>query len=99
MFELRDSAVALEWLQHCRTRADMRVERIDWAECKKWKVSPDHISHESGGFFSVVGAANPRAKERTVLLHQPEIGILGFLVRRCGSSYEWLAQAKAEPGN
>ncbi len=33
------------------------------------------------------------------IIDQPEVGILGFLVRAHGAANEWLIQAKAEPGN
>lgn len=34
-----------------------------------------------------------------LMIDQPEIGVLGFVLREARQGFQWLAQAKAEPGN
>jgi len=55
------------------------------------------IRHESGRYFSVV-FINDGSREH-LMIDQPEIGILGFVVSGQGTERRWLTQAKAEPGN
>lgn len=61
------------------------------------------MEHETGFFFSIAGvraASNVQGIDglATPIIDQPEIGILAFLLRESEDGYEWLMQAKAEPG-
>ncbi len=92
------------WLEYQRQFCDMEVEEISWQKSKEWKFEEDQLQHLSGGFFSIVGATvYINNKEQThleqPLINQPEIGILGFLIRRNPGKLEILVQAKPEPGN
>lgn len=94
----------LQWLHACRDNSKLQVKRIDWADCAEWSLSPNGIEHNSGGFFSIRGLAclmppgGLVAQARPMIL-QPEIGILGFILRESKKGIEWLLQAKTEPGN
>lgn len=92
------------WLEDHRQFCDMEAEEISWQKSKEWKFDERELRHSSGGFFSIVGATvYLNDKEQThleqPLINQPEIGILGFLIRRNGDKQEILVQAKPEPGN
>ncbi|QVQ51819.1 NDP-hexose 2,3-dehydratase family protein [Spiractinospora alimapuensis] len=60
------------------------------------------LAHDSGRYFTVTGL-RVRRHGVTVrdqpILHQPETGILGFLVQERAGVLRVLVQAKAEPGN
>jgi oxidase EvaA len=93
-----------EWLSAARVACDMRVDAIPWAASREWRFEAGRLRHATGAFFSVVGAAVSVRGERRrdldqPLLDQPEIGILGFLVRDGKDGTEFLVQAKPEPGN
>ncbi len=95
---------AWNWLQGSRQVCEMRVSEIPWGKSKEWEYNRRHIQHKSKGFFRVIGSTvcfNGKRQNRLdqPLIDQPEIGILGFLVRRIGERTEILLQAKAEPGN
>ncbi len=82
----------------------MRVEEIPWARSRQWRFEDGRLRHAHGAFFSVVGAALSVRGERQhrfdqPLIDQPEVGILGFLVRPGREGTEFLVQAKPEPGN
>ncbi|NYH55683.1 oxidase EvaA [Nocardiopsis arvandica] len=71
-----------------------------------WELHTDsgRIRHASGRFFSVggievdmPGAEVPRWAQPVI--HQPETGILGILVKRFAGVVHLLMQAKSEPGN
>jgi oxidase EvaA len=92
------------WLDDCRRVCDMRVERIPRSRSREWIFDGRRLRHVTGAFFSVVGATIYRDGDRQhrfdqPLIHQPEIGILGFLVRPASHERELLIQAKPEPGN
>lgn len=89
------------WLEQRRAASQLRVDHVTLADCAEWTLETE-LRHSSGRFFSVVGAevsAGPYAGWRQPLLHQPDVGLLGFLVRRGADGIEWLVQAKTEPGN
>ena len=92
------------WLETHRRDCDMQVEEIPWHASKEWSFDGHSFRHRTGGFFAVVGirayvdgAAQYRFDQP--LIDQPEIGILGFIIRRRGGEVEILLHAKAEPGN
>ena len=63
-----------------------------------------NISHHTGKFFSVEGVAvdipdGPVTNWTQPIINQPEIGILGILVKQFDGVLHFLMQAKVEPGN
>ncbi|WP_127359051.1 NDP-hexose 2,3-dehydratase family protein [Actinacidiphila soli] len=90
-----------------RTRAnDYRVTRTPLESMPGWALEPgtENIVHDSGRFFSVCGL-EIRTDHREVaswsqpIIVQPEIGILGILVKMIDGRPHCLLQAKMEPGN
>jgi len=71
-----------------------------------WRIegATGSICHGSGAFFSVEGLAvetsfGPVRCWSQPIINQPEVGVLGILVRGVGEDPEMLLQAKIEPGN
>ena len=82
------------------------VERVplsalsDWYECAETGL----FRHRSGRFFTIEGVtvdvpSMPIPRWDQPIIRQPEIGILGILVREFGGVLHCLVQLKAEPGN
>lgn len=95
---------AQAWLEAHRQNCDMQVEEIPWDASKEWSFDGHSFRHKTGGFFAVVGVrayVNDAAQYQLdqPLIDQPEIGILGFIIRRKGDDAEILLHAKPEPGN
>ncbi|GAA3435898.1 oxidase EvaA [Kutzneria kofuensis] len=92
---------------NARARANsFRVDRIPFADLRGWDFEPDsgNLVHASGRFFSVEGLRvrtdRPWVSEWIQpIIVQPEIGVLGILVKRFGGVLHCLMQAKMEPGN
>nr|AXL06421.1 NDP-hexose 2,3-dehydratase [uncultured bacterium] len=92
---------------NARARANsFRVDRIPFADLSGWDFEPDtgNLVHVSGRFFSVEGLRvrtdRPWVGEWTQpIIVQPEIGVLGILVKRFDGVPHCLMQAKMEPGN
>jgi oxidase EvaA len=90
-----------------RARAHaFRVEKIPFAALDRWSFEREtgNLVHDSGRFFSVEGmlAAEVGGRERRwhqPIINQPEIGILGIVVKRFDGIPHFLMQAKMEPGN
>lgn len=101
-----DDAAFETWLERCRRNAAVRVEQIPLDELKSWSTDPrtGDIRHDSGKFFTVQGLdihlpgrAVPHWSQP--IISQPEVGMLGILVKEFGGVLHCLIQAKVEPGN
>ncbi|MGV9311624.1 NDP-hexose 2,3-dehydratase family protein [Streptomyces sp. NPDC003691] len=100
------TAEVLGWLAG-RGRANrFRVDRIPFAALDGWSFDEDtgNLGHRSGRFFtveglSVRGAPGPFGDWQQPIIRQPEIGILGILVKEFDGVLHCLLQAKMEPGN
>jgi oxidase EvaA len=95
-----------EWLDTQRAAHAYSVTRARLDELPGWRVETGTgtIRHESGRFFTVDGlevstdhAPNPAWSQPIII--QPEVGILGILVKRFHGIPHFLMQAKMEPGN
>ncbi|HEY4022629.1 MAG TPA: NDP-hexose 2,3-dehydratase family protein [Pseudonocardiaceae bacterium] len=90
-----------------RVRAhSFQVDLIPFADLSRWDFAPDtsNLVHESGKFFSIEGLrvhTNRRwvSEWTQPIIVQPEIGVLGILVKRFNGVLHCLMQAKMEPGN
>jgi len=99
----------IDWFNKKREESDMVVEEIGINDLDKWTVNKDsgNITHDSGGFFQVIGVKVSNTFDREVGKKgwtQPMIaknpgGILGILMKRINGIPHYLLQAKAEPGN
>lgn len=92
------------WRNDVRDASNLRLTKVPFAECKHWQNRRGRLAHESGRFFSITGLRVSDAGESLlgtdqVMIDQPEVGWLGFLVRPGREGLEWLLQAKTEPGN
>ena len=92
------------WIEQRRAASQLRVEQIAFGQCADWTLKDGALRHVSGRFFSVKGLyceeGPPHLKGLSQpIIEQPEIGVLGFVVRQAASGWQWLLQAKTEPGN
>lgn len=85
----------------------MVVTDIDVVESTDWMLRNGRLVHRTGGFFSVLAARAGDSSSGALqsvwqpLIDQPEVGLLGFMLRDgpAGNGPELLVQAKPEPGN
>ena len=99
----------IEWFNKKREESDMVVEEIGINDLDKWNVDKDsgNVTHDSGGFFQVIGVKVSNTFDREVGKKgwtQPMIaknpgGILGIIMKKINGIPHYLLQAKAEPGN
>ena len=93
------------WIERRNREVEVKVEKIPFAEMKKWHSEEDgSIRHDSGRFFSIVGidvqtdyGRNHHWRQPIIL--QPEVGYLGILTKEIDGVLYCLMQAKIEPGN
>ena len=87
-----------------RARAyDYVVREVPLSALPRWQLGAT-LRHDTGRFFTVEGVAvetsfGPTPRWTQPILVQPEIGMLGFLVKRIAGTLHFLVQAKMEPGN
>jgi oxidase EvaA len=95
-----------DWLAENRLRQIQDVERVPLELLAGWRTDPDtgNIHHDSGRFFSVQGLdvhfpGKPVSRWTQPIIVQPEVGILGILMKEFDDGPRFLMQAKVEPGN
>lgn len=94
------------WYADCFERNKADVVPVPLAELTDWSFAPDsgNLGHASGKFFVIEGLDVRQPDGRVPhwtqpIINQPEIGILGILVKDFGGVLHCLMQAKLEPGN
>lgn len=94
-----------DWLAERRRAHPFSVSRVPFEAMEGWLFEPGtgNLVHRSGRFFSVEGlrlrATGPMAEWFQPIIKQPEVGILGILVKEFDGVPHCLMQAKMEPGN
>jgi dTDP-4-dehydro-6-deoxy-alpha-D-glucopyranose 2,3-dehydratase len=103
-----DAAVkeTLRWLADRQDTHRFEVTRIPFDELDAWSFQPGtgNLVHRSGRFFTIEGLRVRTDYGRVTewdqpIIHQPEIGILGVVVKEIDGVLHCLMQAKMEPGN
>lgn len=94
----------LKWTQRQQEKISSRVFRIPLQDLNGWKCGEQRISHNSGKFFSVEGIHISTnygliSEWDQPIVNQPEVGLLGFIVKKIDGVLHFLMQAKIEPGN
>jgi oxidase EvaA len=94
------------WLAERTLANKFNVERMRLDDLDGWSFEErtGNIVHHSGQFFTVEGLHVAVGPERTrewyqPIIKQPEVGILGILVKEFDGVLHCLMQAKMEPGN
>lgn len=103
---MTDLAMFHHWFDERRRQHEHHVRRTPLDRLDGWNVDPvtGCITHRTGRFFSVQGLEidtdhrMPGRWSQPVIV-QPEIGILGIVVRVVDGQVYCLMQAKMEPGN
>lgn len=100
-----------DWMAERRRANTFRVDRIPFAEMDGWSFqeSTGNLVHRSGRFFTIEGlhvtedgqphGDGPYNDWYQPIIKQPEVGILGILVKEFDGVLHFLMQAKMEPGN
>ena len=94
----------LSWMKMQNEKVLSNVRQIPLNDLRGWECRDDRIRHNSGKFFSIDGIHIETNYRNTPhwdqpIINQPEIGFLGFVVKKIGSILHFLMQAKIEPGN
>ncbi|TDV38582.1 NDP-hexose 2,3-dehydratase family protein [Actinophytocola oryzae] len=95
-----------KWFADSAARNLTTVTPVPLEELAGWSFDErtGNLAHESGKFFTVEGLDVRQPGGRVPhwtqpIINQPEIGILGILVKDFGGVLHCLMQAKVEPGN
>jgi len=94
------------WFDDLRERRAMRVTPVPLDDLDGWSTHPETgvIRHDSGRFFTIGGLEvhvpnGPVPQWSQPIINQPEIGILGLLIKQIDGVLHCLVQGKVEPGN
>ena len=94
----------LEWMKLKNNEVISNIEQIPLSELRGWGYRDERIRHDSGKFFSIDGI-RINTNYRNIpewdqpIINQPEMGFLGFIVKKFSGVIHFLMQAKIEPGN
>ena len=81
------------------SRRGFRVETVPLAAAGPWRLVDGAITHESGGFFNVIGIEfADQPGQGDVFLYQLQSAITGLLRTTIEGEQHFLLQARAEPG-
>lgn len=94
----------LFWMKQQNDEVGSNIKQISLMDLKGWNYRDDRIRHDSGKFFSIDGIHIKTNYRNTPewdqpIINQPEIGFLGFIVKKFNGVIYFLMQAKIEPGN
>lgn len=94
----------LSWMKSQNEEVVSNIMQIPISELRGWSYRDDRIRHNSGKFFSIDGIHISTNYRNTPewdqpIINQPEIGFLGFIVKKFNGVLHFLLQAKIEPGN
>ena len=96
----------LDWVKLQNEAVNVNVKKIPFQNLKKWHFDDESgsLMHDSGKFFSIQGikvnsSLSPVSSWDQPIIDQPEIGYLGFIVKKINNILHFLIQAKVEPGN
>lgn len=92
------------WWADRHDQGSFSVRQIPFRELRDWQFDPStgNLGHTSGRFFTIEGLVAHDGVTQTwsqPIINQPEIGILGIVVKFFGGVLHCLMQAKMEPGN
>ncbi|MGW0571787.1 NDP-hexose 2,3-dehydratase family protein [Streptomyces tauricus] len=93
----------LSWIAGARSLASVHTERIALNALDEWRHGEMGYTHESGGFFDVIGVSVTAAGREVGTWRQPMIeprgtGVIAFLRREIGGVPHVLLHARTEPG-
>lgn len=94
----------LSWMKRQNDEVVSNIKQISLKELRGWSYRDDRVCHDSGKFFSIDGI-HIKTNYRNIpewdqpIINQPEIGFLGFIVKKFNGIMHFLMQAKIEPGN
>lgn len=94
----------LLWMKRQNDEVVSNINQISLTELRGWSYRDDRVRHDSGKFFSIDGIHIKTNYRNTPewdqpIINQPEIGFLGFIVKKFNGVMHFLMQAKIEPGN
>ncbi|MEU2287245.1 NDP-hexose 2,3-dehydratase family protein [Streptomyces sp. NPDC013178] len=97
-----------EWFRERADATDYRAEEAPLDQLEGWHTDPrtGNLVHRTGRFYTIEGLTttvwdedgDERGWAQPIIV-QPEIGVLGILVKRFDGVPHLLMQAKMEPGN
>ena len=103
---IEDIETIKSWVRQQNEKVGVKIERIAFNNMRQWVIDPltGALKHETGKFFSIEGISvstnwGEVSRWDQPIINQPEVGYLGFIVKKIKGVLHFLVQAKIEPGN
>ena len=102
----KDVKSTVSWIKKQNEAVNVSVTKVNFDKLDKWHFDKKdgNLRHETGKFFSIDGIRisttwGDVSEWDQPIINQPEIGFLGFIVKKIDGVLNFLVQAKIEPGN
>lgn len=94
----------IQWINLHKKAVNLKIKKTSFSDLELWSFNNYNLSHASGKFFSIDGIRvntnwGGKSTWDQPIINQPEVGILGFIVKNINGTLHFLVQAKIEPGN
>jgi len=92
----------LSWLNDYKSSIRFDISITNLRDLVEWNCENNIVSRKDNNFFSIKSIRTAKGRNElnpSIIIDQPEIGVLGFLIKGYGDDIQILLQAKSEPGN
>lgn len=90
----------IDFLSETKKDSQYELQEIKFADQSAWSLRDGIISHQSNGFFQVIGLENQDdPTDQKLMLYQPQSALTGLIFCKTGNTIFVLLQARVEPGN
>lgn len=94
----------MNWIEEIRKKTKVNINECSINESTFWFYDDysGEITNRKRSFFSIIGVKrfeNNILVSEQPIIKQPEIGYLGMICKKIGGVFNFLIQAKVEPGN
>jgi len=96
----KDVAHLKKFLAATIEKSQYTLQQITFHQQKQWMIKNGALSHQSNGFFHVIGVKNRNTQEEQLALYQPQSALTGLILHKDANNQVYvLLQARVEPGN
>ncbi|WP_291841459.1 NDP-hexose 2,3-dehydratase family protein [Maricaulis sp.] len=95
----KDMETLVAFLDEVEAASAFSLATIPASAAKHWSMTAGVLTHDTGGFFHIVGLKDHRTGQEDLMFYQPQSALNGVVVHRADGRFLVLVHARVEPGN
>jgi len=100
IFSAQTGDELIQFITETKAKSSYELKEIAFSEQDQWSILEGVLSHQSRGFFQVMGLRNrENQSDEKLMLYQPQSALTGLIFFKSGNEVYTLLQARVEPGN